>query len=86
MKKWHSHVMRNKDEDIWKEMDIPVIEQMMRRSRDSKDRAYTNIARIMSTVPGAVEEKAYGWLLMAVMLREETEKASEAMDKFELKC
>ena len=36
------------------------MEQMRRTSRDSRDRAYTNIAKIMSTVPGVVEEKAYG--------------------------
>ena len=59
VKKKNSHVMRNKEKDIWKEMDVPVMGQMMRRSRDSRDRAYINIARIMSTVPGAVEEKAY---------------------------
>ena len=78
-------MMENKEKDIWEEIDVPVMEQMMRRSRDSRDRVYSNIARIMSTVPGAVEEKAYGWLLMAVMLRKETEEASEAIDRFELK-
>ena len=31
-----------------------------------------------------MEEKAYGQLLMAVMLREETKEALEAMDRFEL--
>ena len=86
VKKKHSHMMGNKEENIWKEMDVPVMVQMMRRSRDNRDMVYSNIAKIMSIVPGAVEEKAYGQLFMAVTLREETEKASEAMDRFELKA
>ena len=86
MKKEHSHLMGNKKGDIWEEMDVLVMEQMMRRSRDSRDRAYINIAKIMATVPGVVKEKAYRQLFMAVTLREKTEKASEAMDRFELKA
>ena len=86
MKKEHSHLMGNKEGDIWKEMNVPVMEWMMRRSRGSRDRVYTNIAKIMSTVPGAAEEKAYGQFLMADMLREEAEEESETMDRFELKA
>ena len=66
VKKGHSHLMGNKERDIWKEMDVPVMEWM---TRDNRDRVYSNIARIMSTVSGAVEKKTYGWLLMVIMLR-----------------
>ena len=38
----------------------------------------------MVTVPGAVEEKTYKWLLMAATLKK-TEEASEEMNRFELK-
>ena len=38
MKKGHSHLMENKERDIGKVLDVPVIKQMMRRSRDSRDR------------------------------------------------
>ena len=44
-----------------------------------------SIARIRATIPGAVDEKLYEKLQMVVMLREGTEEASKAMDRFKLK-
>ena len=38
VKKEHSYLMGNKEGDIGKGMDVPVMEQMMRRSRGNKDR------------------------------------------------
>ena len=49
--------MGSKEESEWEGMDISIMEQMKRRSRDSRDKAHTNIAKIMSTVPGVMEER-----------------------------
>ena len=40
-------------------MDISVMEQLKKRARDSRDKIYAKIAKVMATVPGVVKEKAY---------------------------
>ena len=63
-----------------------MTEQMKKRARGSRDKAYTNIAKVKVTVPGAVEKKAYERLFMGVTLRKKTEETSKVMDRFELKA
>ena len=57
------------------------MEKISKRARDSENEAYTSIVKIRGTIPGAVDEKLYGRLQMAVTLRE----ALEAMERFELR-
>ena len=47
-----------------------IMEKIRKILRDSKNEAYTSIAKIRATIPGAVDEKLYERLQMAVTLRE----------------
>ena len=62
-----------------------IPQHMQRKARNTRNKTYTNIVRIRVTIPGTVENKAYKKLQIAVILREEIEDASEAIDRFELK-
>ena len=49
VKKKQGCLMGNKERGVWEGMDVSIMEPMKRRSRDSRDKVYANIAR----VPGA---------------------------------
>ena len=53
-----------------KEKEKGIMEKVSKRARDSRNEAYISIVKIRATIPGAVDEKLYERLQMAVTLRE----------------
>ena len=50
------------------------MEKMRQRSKNSRNKVYVNIARIKVTIPGAVDEKLYEKLQIAVIPKKENKR------------
>ena len=83
-KKGQSKEKEGKDKNRRKEENVKIIGCLKKRARNKRNKAYGNLARIKATILKTVDQNAFETLQLVLILRQKTEEASEAMDRFEI--